>query len=275
MDFDTRARLLGMTIQDHWEEGVKALHHSNKLRVKESLIAEYGILDYPAKRERFIALDAKPLSILAFHNKFQDQIRTAYVTGAHYPALVAACALGERILNHLILLLREDYFDTPEYKTVYRKESFDNWELAIDTLESWDVLVGEAATAFRRLADIRNDAIHFRPEVDENDALLALDAIKELGIIIEKQFGGFTASPWFIPNIPGESYIAKESESHPFISRVYIPNCAHVGPRHKIDLRGGEIRVLDDNEYPEEEVSDDEFRRLRSEFVSGAHASDT
>lgn len=56
---------------------------------------------------------------------------------ADYPALVGACALGERILNHLILDLRGAYAHTPEYKRVHRKDSFDDWRVPIDTLAAW------------------------------------------------------------------------------------------------------------------------------------------
>ena len=105
--------------------------------------------------------------------------------GGYYPALTAACSLGERILNHLILILRDDYRHTPEFKTVYRKNSFDNWDVPIDTLESWDVLLPKVAKEFRCLKDMRNKAIHFRPEVDRNDRDLALRAVKCLQAVAQ------------------------------------------------------------------------------------------
>jgi hypothetical protein len=76
-------------------------------------------------------------TVLAYHNQFFDQARRSFVIGAYYPALVSACALGERILNHLILDLRGFYKNKPEYRQVYRKESFDNWQIPVDTLEAW------------------------------------------------------------------------------------------------------------------------------------------
>jgi hypothetical protein len=53
------------------------------------------------------------------------------------------------ILNHLLLDLREEFRGTPEYKQIHRKDSFDNWDLAIDTLEAWSVLLPDAAKGFR------------------------------------------------------------------------------------------------------------------------------
>src|SRR5690606_10868817 len=126
----------------------------------------------------------KPLSILAFHNRFLEQIRVAFVVGAYYPALTGACALGERILKYLVLSLRDDFKGSAEYKRVYNKDSFDNWDLALDTLEAWQVLLPEVVKEYRVLRDLRNKAIHFRPEVDRNDRSLALDAIKSLGNIV-------------------------------------------------------------------------------------------
>src|SRR3972149_6553409 len=93
------------------------------------------------KKENFIAIDSKPFSILAFHNRFFEQIRTSFIIGSYYPALTGACALGERILNHLILTLRDDFKNSPEYKKIYRKKSFDDWDVPISILASWGTLL--------------------------------------------------------------------------------------------------------------------------------------
>jgi hypothetical protein len=73
---------------------------------------------------------------VAFHNVFFNQVRDSFVIGSYYPALTAACALGERILNHLVLGLRDSFRTAEEYKRVYRKDSFDNWMIPIDVLEA-------------------------------------------------------------------------------------------------------------------------------------------
>jgi len=262
MDLDSRAAFLVMEIRNEWEERVKEQHRVNKERIRKGLLYEYGSASADMKLKNFIDLGSKPLSILAFHNRFLDQVRRAFVVGSYYPALTAACALGERILNHLIRILREDFKSTAEYKRVYRKDSFDDWDEAIDTLESWGVLLPEVTKTFRELKTVRHRSIHFDPAVDTDDRNLALDAIGKLNIIISKQFGRFGNQPWFIPEIRGASYIRKEAESIPFIKRIYIPNCHLVGPLHRLEPVGESVttvKVIDDNDYEDREISDDEF----------------
>ena len=57
--------------------------------------------------------------------------------------------------------LRDDFADTPGYSKVGDKESLNNWDLMINTLLDWDVLLEPAAQAFRTLKDRRHAAIHF------------------------------------------------------------------------------------------------------------------
>jgi len=198
-----RLFFLKQEVQDTWEPDVKRLWQNNKIQIKEGLIAQFGAFGCHQKIENFIELGASPFSIIAFHNKFLRQAREAFVIGAYYPALIAACSLGERILNQLMLHLRDDYKDTNEYKKVYRKNSFDNWDLAIDTLESWQILLPDVAILFRKLKEIRNQSIHFNPETDKNDRELALKAIHKLTEIIVGQFAGFGPLPWIIPKTKG------------------------------------------------------------------------
>ncbi len=263
-DFDTRVRILTQEIRDEWEDEVKKLHRQNKDAIEKKLVSSYGAEAQQAKRQNFIELGDKPPSILAFHNRFFEQIRTSFVMGAYYPALTAACALGERILNHLLLILRDDYRHTPEYKTVSRKDSFDNWDVPIDTLELWNILLPDVTMEFRRLKNLRHKAVHFRPEVDRNDRDLALEAIRCLREIIRNQFSAFGSQPWFITSIPGEIYIKKGWESNPFIQKVYLPNCLAVGPRHQVEALVPQIVVKDSFQYEEREVTDEEFSELRN-----------
>lgn len=88
------------------------------------------------------------------------------------------------------MLLRELYRNTPEYKKVYRKDSFYDWELAIDTLNSWRILSDNVSLMYRDLIDIRHKSLHFRPETNRNDRELALKAIKKFNDIIINQFAG-------------------------------------------------------------------------------------
>lgn len=254
--------MLSTEIQESWQEQVKAQWLINKSRIREGLIHEFGASWHEQKIKNFIDLGANPISLLAFHNEFLKQCRDSFVLGGYYPALVSACTLGERILNRLILHLRDYFKSTPQYKKVYRKESFDNWEYAINTLESWGVLLPEPAEGFRRLEPLRNNAIHFNPETDHGARSLALEAIKSLQFIVENQFSAFGAQPWYIPGAKGAAYVAKAYESDPFVKEVVLPSCHLVGPKHKLDHGARGWIVHDDHEYEDTEISDEEFISL-------------
>lgn len=99
-DFDSRAHCLE-PVQDQWDEKVKELHIKNREETIRELAKQYGEWGLEAKVKNFQDLKFKPFSVAAFHNKFLEQIRNSYVIGGYYPALTGACALGERILNHL------------------------------------------------------------------------------------------------------------------------------------------------------------------------------
>ncbi len=260
-DFDSRAHDFN-PIQEEWDEKVKALHLENQKQTIEHLKFQFGEWSLGQKVDNFVELGVKPFSVAAFHNKFLEQIRNSYVIGGYYPALTGACALGERILNHLIILLRDCHKDQPEYKKIYSKKSFDNWPQVIDALESWGELLPEAVRSFRELNVERNKAIHFNPETDHNDKELALTAIHLIQDIVKIQFSSFGEQPWYFC-CPGEIYIKKEWEEKPFVKRVLIPNSALVGPKNYIESMHPRIVVNDDFEYEEKEITDEEFIELR------------
>lgn len=261
-DFDTRATVLRMEIEDSWSEENKELWRNNQNQIRERLVADYGAYGYNKKIDDFTELGPVPFSIVAFHNKFLKQIRNAFVIGSYYPSLTSACALGERILNQLILHLRDDFKATPEYKKVYSKDSFDDWDFAIKTLESWGVLLSNVADKYRELKDIRNRSLHFNPETDVNDRELALAAIRKLSDIIKGQFSALASLPWFIPGIKGVTFVKKDLENKPFVNKIILPCCRLVGYQHNINIRNGQWIVEDDFDYEDREITDEEFRDL-------------
>jgi hypothetical protein len=263
LDFDTRATLLRLEIDPSWHEGARQSWRQTQDRIRAALVQEFGDSEADAKLANFIDIGPRPFSILAFHNRFAAQVRSAFVIGSYYPALTGAGALGERILNHLLRALREDFAHTTEYRKVARKESFDRWEFAIDTLSSWNVLLPEAAEAFRQLSAVRNRTIHFHPATDTNDRTLALDAIRLLDQIINAQFATMGLHPWFIPDTAGESFIRLQWENQPFVRKIYLPNCIHVGPAHRFLQVTTELVVQDSSDYPTNEIADEEYAALR------------
>ncbi|MED4907674.1 hypothetical protein P9761_05435 [Brevibacillus centrosporus] len=210
----------------------------------------------------------KPFSVIAYHNKFFNQIRDAYIIGAFYPALTAACSLGERILNHLILTFRDQFKSTPEYRSVYRKSSFDNWDVPINALESWGILLPNVVEDFRSLKEVRNRSLHFNPELDVDEKPSSLQAIHLLSEIISFQFGSAPQGQhWYISGIPGGVAIIKQdAEEWPFVQQILIPNSEYVGYRHKLKGIGdGDFIPVDDYNYPEVKISDEEYVRLYKE----------
>lgn len=262
--FDSRATILSTEIKEEWEEQVKLQWRQNKQAVVEGFIHIYGANEYEDKIKNFTSFGPIPFSIVAFHNKFFSQIRDSFVLGSYYPALTAACSLGERILNHLILILRDDYKNTSHYKEVYSKKSFDNWDKMITPLSDWNVLLPEVVEKFNELKYLRNYSIHFNPDTDTQDKEYAQSAIDILKRIIEQQFGvgGLPIRPWFINSIPGAFYVSKESEDLPFVKRIILPNCDLVGYRHRLENEGRWFKVIDDYEYEKKEITDEEFKEL-------------
>jgi hypothetical protein len=260
-DFDSRASNLE-PVQEHWSAEAKEAHIQNREQTIKVLAFQYGEQNLESKIRNFQDLQFKPFSVSAFHNNFLAQVRNSYVVGSYYPALTGSCALGERILNHMILLLRDYHKNSPEYKKVYGKQSFDRWPLAIDALESWGELLPEAAEKFRELNERRNYAIHFNPEIDHNDRGLALEAIHLIQAIVKIQFSSFGMQPWYFC-VPGEIYIKKEWEVRPLIKHIFIPNSLLVGPKHQVESIAPQIVINDQFEYEDKEISDDEYIDLR------------
>lgn len=269
MDFDSRAASLTREISPEWSSAAITNHQENLIQLVVELVNEYGVINHQRKRNDFGELGSAPFSVLAFHNKFLRQIRNAFVQGAYYPALTGACALGERILNHLIFKFRDGFKSSPHYKKIRAKKSFDNWDKTSQILSDWNILLPETTEHFVELKEIRNNTIHFRPETDQNDRQLALDAIQILQNIIRDQFPAFGPQPWFIPDIKGASFIKKEAEEWPFVQKIYIEsgNCALVGPHHRLEIKqdgAGNLLWLihDEHQYEDVEVSDQEFAEL-------------
>ncbi|MGH0601590.1 hypothetical protein [Bacillus mycoides] len=266
-EFDYRANFLDVEIKEDWEPHVKAMWEDIHRGVKEKFIMEFGVVNEEIKLKNLSEIGAKPSSIIAYHNRFFSQIRDAYIFGSYYPSLTGACALGERIFNQLILSLRDYYSQTPQYRRVYSKQSFDNWDLAIETLEAWNVLLPNALEAFKQLKEIRNRSIHFNFSTELSVKQDALTSIRLITSIIENQFSAsFSGQEWFIPGIPGGvAFIKKGAENRPFVREILIPNSELVGYKHVMVNKDGVLVPNDPFEYNNSAISDEEFRNLYQE----------
>jgi len=265
-DYDTTPNILSMEIKSEWEDNVKKSWEKTKTDVKESYKQVYGENNIDLKISNAIAIGASPVCVIAFHNKFLKQIRHSFIVGSYYPSLTGACALGERILNHLLINLKNSYKESKHYKKIYNKQSLDDWDKMIEILKDWNVLLDNTIKPLEELKKIRHTlAIHFNPSTDTQDRQYALNAIKNIQEFISTQFASFSLAPWFIENTKGEFFIKKEWENNPFVQKIYLPNCALVGPRHKIINQEGQL-IITDNQYKNVEISDEEFIKLRDEF---------
>jgi len=266
VDFDSSANILNMEIKSEWEPGVKASHEAAKQSVRESLQRNFGTNSYEAKEKNFKDIGSTFPSIIAFHNKFLNQSRIAFTVGGYYPAFTGITTLTERVLNHLIIALRDDFKHTPEYKKVYNKSSFTDWDEIIKTLESWNILLPDAKPHLQILKKLRHQyAAHFNPETDVKDREFALESIRAFQEFTRIQFGFLGMQPWFIPNTKGEFFIKKEYEKNPFVKRIYLPNCALVGPNHRIETIKPILKIEDET-YLNVEISDEEFVKKREGF---------
>jgi hypothetical protein len=258
-DFDSTPLSL-VEPEEHWDEQVKRLHSENRAKALKRLELEYGAQHIESIVENAIDLGSKSMSALSYHNQLHEQARRSFVSGNYYPALVAACSLGERILNHLVLDLRDSYKASEHYKRVYRKESFDDWPFLVSVLTDWKVLVEGVGAEFLALGELRNRSIHFNPETYQSLREDALAALLRLNKMIAKQFGYFGRQPWFIENTPGSQFIKREYERCPFVKVYLISRSGFVGPLYGMELQphGGWIH-LDYMDYGDGELTDEEF----------------
>ena len=275
-DFDSRPQTLTEAPTDQWDSEARELWEQSRVALLASLRRQYGEDHFERKVEDFAAFGAKPFSIIAHHNALFEDVRTAFVNGAYYAALTSACTLGERILNHLMLDLRDHFRSTPEYRSVYRKASFDRWSVAIDTLVAWDVMLPDVASEYRSLERLRNRSVHFNADTIARLREDALKAAQLLKRIIDGQFSAFGLQPWFIAGTLGAGFIKREWEDRPFVRHYYLANNLCVGPFHSIELTwDGQHRFVDYPDYGAfcvDRLTDDQFRDLFNNCDQAARA---
>ncbi len=121
--FDTRALVLTDAITPDLNPEIVAQQEENRRQVRIGPIHEFGNAEHERKIADFGGLGAAPWSVIDRHNLFMQQIRDAFALGAYYPSLVGACALGERLLNELVIRLRDCYSEHPA-TGMWRGEGF-------------------------------------------------------------------------------------------------------------------------------------------------------
>lgn len=266
--FDTRNVILGMEIEDGWDTTTKVMWKEMKAQVNAELFGELGPVDGEAKLENYRAMGPAPWSVVFEHSSLLRQVRSSFAHGDFYPALVGACALGERLLHQLILSLRGDFLNHPATTRRVRAGKLSTeWGTLITVLHGWGVLDTQMARAYRSLEERRHEAVHFNPQMKVETRGSALSALLTLQEIVEYVFEPHGGPPRYIADTGGASYIALEAETEPLIQRIFLPNCALVSPAHRLEADDDapeEWLIFDDQDYPDEPLTDEEFaQRLR------------
>ena len=264
MQFDGRLNALELEINPEWEPTLKKEHAEIRVQVIAGLIADYGGNYAVEKIRDYAAVGPMPLSIVAFHNQNLLQIRNAFCIGAYYPALAAACALGERLLNELTQVLKTSYPAVllPSKVThALKKESCHTWELMCEALLAWGLITADTGKRYEKLNKLRNRfAVHYNPDLMLTLRDNSLEAVHLISQIVQDQFSAFGHAPWLMGSTPGVEFIKKDWENDPFIKHFYLPSCLYVGPRHTLKFENGWFVIDQDNvDGLPENMTDEEF----------------
>ncbi|HLF09125.1 MAG TPA: hypothetical protein VI789_07250 [Dehalococcoidia bacterium] len=225
------------------------------------LALRYGDENFDQKLSRFLSISPPFVQPLWQYHEYQREIADAFTNGYFYPALTGACCLAEAILSTLVVRLRPYFRNTPVYKMIYNKDSFQNWDLALEALQEWDVFDSSLNGSFKRLEALRNHAVHLGGKAIS--AQNSLDGVRLVFDLIDRLFGPRDDIVFWAP---GEMYVRLGKESDPFVEEFYVPSCHYVGYKHSIEGPFPNWRVVDPHKYEDRVISDEEFRALRVAF---------
>jgi hypothetical protein len=244
---DTRVTLFS---QDGLEAQSKSL--------AESLRDQWGSQNFEDKLSRFKKLNLSFIGIPEDYYAFLREIVDSYCCGHFYPAMTSAGALGERILNRLLIKTRDHFKASKHYRDIYRKQSFDNWDKPILILRDWGVISAEVAESFEKLKIHRNDSIHYNEgyAFEEN----AHSAIMELAQIVDRQFNYTKRTDLFwVFDVPGEIWLRSAQMNTPFVKEFVLPHCAKLTAYCETSSAGIAAGVM----APLAPLSDEEFINAR------------
>lgn len=253
---------------EHSEPGESPEAQETFRQIEEEAIEivrhRFGAFNIDAKVQNLKAIEAQALSVVSFYNSLYRQVRNAFVAGDYFPATTGSLVLGEHILNELYLRLRDEYPLPEKYKSISNHQSSQNWKALITTLAEWNVLLPDVEAAFRRLEKVRRTVIHLQESNPPDFYQLGSEGIRDLNLIIGGLFGFLRSQPWMIEGEFGIPFVKKSFEDNPFVRQFILPNCALVGPAHRLEgLDQDSMRwLVHDVEYPEIEISDSEYMAL-------------
>jgi hypothetical protein len=259
--FDASHHML-VEASDDWAKEVREQHNTNRAATIDVLRRSHGEDRLEQVIQNAIDLGSDPWSVLGWHNQLWLDVKHTFVTCCYYSAGVAAGAVGERIVNHLLIDLADDYATVADQKTIAAKQS-PTFGRALGILRRWSVLEPNAMRHFERLRDLRNALVHFDVDLYQELRARSLEAVSSLRDAIDAQFGVLVQRR-LIPDTPGEMYLKQAFEIEPFIRHYVLPLAFHVSPHHTIEphAESGYWTVGVDLHVDADEDSDEEFVRL-------------
>jgi hypothetical protein len=226
----------------------------------ESLRAQLGSHNFDAKFARWMKIDYPPLGVIDEYPRQIEQIINTYSIGYAYPAVTSSCCLAERILNRLVLKSRHHFVPRREYKKIYRKKSFDDWERMIDLISDWNIVPERAIACFRELIPIRHQSIHYNEHYDFE--AVAPATINNLIAAITEVFGVLNRKDiYLLFDVPGEVWVRSDAQCLPFVKEFVLPHCYYAHAVHDLDTKRGIITERLGRTGP---LTDDEFVQLRT-----------
>jgi hypothetical protein len=251
---------------DDWPDAVKDQHNENRATAIDRLRHAHGEDRLEQVVQNAMDLGSDPWSVLAWHNQLWLDVKHTFLTCCYYSAAVAAGALGERVVNHLLIDLADDYATAADRSVIFAKQS-PTFGRALTVLRRWAVLEPAAQRHFERLRDLRNGLVHFDAALYSDLRSRSLEAVSSLRDALDAQFGVFVERR-LIPNTPGELYLKRAVEDEPFVRHYVLPLALHVGPRHTIEPHAESGYWVVDIDLPVDTVedSDEQFVALHQSW---------
>lgn len=259
--FDTGHHFL-VPSDESWEPEIRAQHEENRTAMIERLKYVHGEARLEQVVRNSIDLGSDAFSVLGWHNRLWLDIKHACVTCCYYSAATAAGALGERIANHLLRDLADDYA-TSDDRAIIAASRAPTFGRALGILTRWGLLEPNARQHFARLNQLRNALVHFDPNLYGELRERSLEIVRALRDAIDAQFGVLVTRR-LIAGTPGLLFLKKEVEQEPFIQQYVLPLALHVSPNHTIEPHEPSGAWTIDSDHPTETAldTDEEFVRL-------------
>jgi hypothetical protein len=232
----------------------------NIKQIRAQLVQQYGLTNFEQKLENFKESGYLNMSIVTEHNQLLRMIRDSHVSMYYYPSLVASCALGERILNDLVLKMRRHL--APSNDRITTKEAFTNWELMTEYLLEHNLISSNDEKRFFELKELRTFSIHYDKTLLSELKMRSASALEIVSGLIHSLFDPEIPEQYRIAGLFNPSFIRKDMENHPFIREYFLPCCIYVGPKHQITDMSCFPWGFKDAEYEPREISDEEYKAL-------------